>query len=297
MNDAMPSPAAQASAPVMTSAHALHFVFACRLARPDRAGAQAWIEQRLAPAAAVSSDGAAPAALWTAETLGTRPVWSQIGRTVVQQQLSPDLTPVVDRLLHGGDPAGPDRHGHGDDHTTPYTGFAPLAASRVDPAFGQVFEVLSNLTTRSAQMVLSANGIVGHGIVLSGSYTLSRSTDQSSSTGFGGAGGFCPARCAGAPNSWPGRQRQRRCRGFWCSLTTNASPRLTMPVCATSSRSAPRPGAGRSCSRWSQALPPASSSRPFWSWHFFSGAGFSDRRRGLRRPRGAGRGPPGHMPG
>ncbi|MFN8654127.1 MAG: carboxypeptidase regulatory-like domain-containing protein [Gemmatimonadales bacterium] len=70
------------------------------------------------------------------------------------------------------------------------TGFAPLAASRVDPAFGQVFEVLSNLTTRSAQMVLSANGIVGHGIVLSGSYTLSRSTDQSSSTGFGGAGGF-----------------------------------------------------------------------------------------------------------
>lgn len=41
MNDAMPSPAAQAGAPVMTSAHALHFVFACRLTRPDRAGADA----------------------------------------------------------------------------------------------------------------------------------------------------------------------------------------------------------------------------------------------------------------
>lgn len=70
------------------------------------------------------------------------------------------------------------------------TGFAPLAASRVDPAFGQVFEVVSTLSTRSAQMTLSVNGIVGHGIVLQGSYTLSRSTDQSSSTGFGGAGGF-----------------------------------------------------------------------------------------------------------
>lgn len=70
------------------------------------------------------------------------------------------------------------------------SGFAPLAGSRIDPAFGQVFEVISDLTTRSAQMVLSANGIVGHGIVLQGSYTLSRSTDQSSSTGFGGSGGF-----------------------------------------------------------------------------------------------------------
>src|SRR5262249_19348680 len=70
------------------------------------------------------------------------------------------------------------------------SGFAPLASSRLDPGFGQVFEVVSHLTTRSAQMVLSANGIVGHGIVLQGSYTLSRSTDQSSSTGFGGAGGL-----------------------------------------------------------------------------------------------------------
>lgn len=70
------------------------------------------------------------------------------------------------------------------------TGFAPLAASRVDRRFGQVFEIQSGLTTRSAQMVLSANGIVGRGIVLQGSYTLSRSTDQSSSIGFGGVGGF-----------------------------------------------------------------------------------------------------------
>jgi hypothetical protein len=70
------------------------------------------------------------------------------------------------------------------------TGFARLAASRIDSDYGQVFEVLSNLTTRSAQMVLSANGIIGHGIVLQGSYTLSRSTDQSSASGFGGAGGF-----------------------------------------------------------------------------------------------------------
>lgn len=70
------------------------------------------------------------------------------------------------------------------------TGLAPLAASRLDPAFGQVFAVQSDFTTRSAQMVFSANGIPGGGIVLSGSYALSRSTDQSSSSGFGGAGGI-----------------------------------------------------------------------------------------------------------
>jgi Carboxypeptidase regulatory-like domain len=70
------------------------------------------------------------------------------------------------------------------------TGLAPLASSRLDPAFGQVFAIASDLTTRSAQVVLSATGILGRGVVLGGSYTLSRSTDQSSAAGFGGGGGL-----------------------------------------------------------------------------------------------------------
>lgn len=125
MNDAMPSPAAQAGAPMMTSAHALHFVFAYRLTTPDNARAQSWVGQRLAPA--VAGAGAEPAAVWTAKTLGTRPVWTQIDRVAAQKQLSPDLTPVVDRLLHGGEPTGNDGHGNG--HAAPFTGFAPLALS------------------------------------------------------------------------------------------------------------------------------------------------------------------------
>jgi hypothetical protein len=70
------------------------------------------------------------------------------------------------------------------------TGTASLAASRIDPAFGQVFEAVSTLTTRSEQAVLSVSGIVGHGITLSASYTLSHATDQSSTGDFGGGRGY-----------------------------------------------------------------------------------------------------------
>ena len=72
----------------------------------------------------------------------------------------------------------------------PGTGTVSLADSRFDPAFGQVFEAVSALTTRSEQAVLSLSGIVGHGIALSASYTLSHATDQSSTGDFGGGRGF-----------------------------------------------------------------------------------------------------------
>ncbi|HTS89843.1 MAG TPA: carboxypeptidase regulatory-like domain-containing protein [Gemmatimonadales bacterium] len=72
----------------------------------------------------------------------------------------------------------------------PGTGTTSLAASRMDSAFGQVFEAVSSLKTRSQQATLSANGIIGPGITISASYTLSHSLDQSSSSSFFGTSGI-----------------------------------------------------------------------------------------------------------
>lgn len=76
------------------------------------------------------------------------------------------------------------------------TGASPLLASRLDPNFGQVFEAISTLTTRSAQAVFTFGGIIGHGITVFSSYTLSHTTDESSSGEFGGGRGFA-AQTAG----------------------------------------------------------------------------------------------------
>jgi hypothetical protein len=84
------------------------------------------------------------------------------------------------------------------------TGTTSLAASRLDPTFGQVFAAVSTLSTRSVQAVFSVGGIVGPGITLSTSYTIARSTDQSSSGDFGGARGFA-AQTAGRRVGLEGR--------------------------------------------------------------------------------------------
>ena len=61
---------------------------------------------------------------------------------------------------------------------TPATGAANLAASRVDPAFGNVLLAQSNLQTSSAQLTTTLGGVFGPGIVFSASYTLQRARDQ-----------------------------------------------------------------------------------------------------------------------
>ncbi len=78
----------------------------------------------------------------------------------------------------------------------PRTGAAPLAASRLDDRFGQVFAITSRLTTRATQAVLSGSGIIGKGIVVNASYTWSRALDQSSFA-FGGAAGGYASQTAG----------------------------------------------------------------------------------------------------
>jgi hypothetical protein len=81
----------------------------------------------------------------------------------------------------------------------PATGTASVLASRRHPEFGQVLSVDSDLGSTSVQLALAANGLTRSGIIYSASWTIARSRDQSSSSGFG-AGGFGAATTAGNPN-------------------------------------------------------------------------------------------------
>ena len=69
------------------------------------------------------------------------------------------------------------------------TGAVALAASRTDPAYGQILEITSRYRNRSTSVAASASGILGRGITFTASYTWSKSDDQVSAVGGGGRGG------------------------------------------------------------------------------------------------------------
>lgn len=82
----------------------------------------------------------------------------------------------------------------------PRTGAVALASSRRDAAFGQVFEIGSDLGSRSTQATFTANGIVGRGIVINTSYTWSRTRDQSSALAFNPALAYAAQTAGLDPN-------------------------------------------------------------------------------------------------
>ncbi|MBW8772521.1 MAG: TonB-dependent receptor, partial [Gemmatimonadetes bacterium] len=90
------------------------------------------------------------------------------------------------------------------------TGAVALGASRADPDYGQVLEITSQYRNRSTSVALSANGIVGHGITFTTSYTWSKSDDQVSAVGGGGRGGSAgvdPAAQEFAPSDFDRRHQ------------------------------------------------------------------------------------------
>ncbi|HVD60451.1 MAG TPA: carboxypeptidase regulatory-like domain-containing protein [Gemmatimonadaceae bacterium] len=102
----------------------------------------------------------------------------------------------------------------------PTTGVAALAGSRVDPRFGVVTEMNSNLQSDTKQLTASLGGITTKAIVFNTSYTFMRSRDQQRGLasfgggGFGG-GGFGSgggATTAGNPNiaEWATSDLERR---------------------------------------------------------------------------------------
>ena len=89
----------------------------------------------------------------------------------------------------------------------PQTGAISLTGSRLQPQFGVVSEVNSNLNSDSKQLTFSFQGITTKAILFNASYTYTRSIDQaqglSTFGGFGGGGfggGGSGASTSGNPN-------------------------------------------------------------------------------------------------
>ena len=71
----------------------------------------------------------------------------------------------------------------------PASGVTNVLASRVDPAFAQVFSVGSDLTSTAKQLTMSLQGLTTRGAIFNVGYTLGWAEDQSSGGSFGGLGG------------------------------------------------------------------------------------------------------------
>lgn len=100
----------------------------------------------------------------------------------------------------------------------PATGATSLAASRIDAAFGNVFEYASSLGSRTHQATFRLSGMLPPRLIVQGSYTLGWSRDQTSFSGGGAGGGggsrggFSAATTAGNPNvaEWATGSNDRR---------------------------------------------------------------------------------------
>ncbi|HEY2849547.1 MAG TPA: carboxypeptidase regulatory-like domain-containing protein [Gemmatimonadaceae bacterium] len=85
----------------------------------------------------------------------------------------------------------------------PTTGALNSLDSRVQPAYGDVYSVNSNLGSETKQVTASINGFTPQGINMSLSYTYQRSRDQISSTGGSVGSLFRSGTTDGDPNVTP----------------------------------------------------------------------------------------------
>ena len=92
------------------------------------------------------------------------------------------------------------------------TGFTTEAASRINPAFAQVYAIGSKLNSKTGQISASLNAFTDKGIVLNFSYTYQRAWDQSSWSFGPPQFGFSQPTTAGNPNinEWAPSDLERR---------------------------------------------------------------------------------------
>jgi hypothetical protein len=111
----------------------------------------------------------------------------------------------------------------------PRTGAVPIFASRREPSFGNVFELGSDLQSRSYQATLSANGATKTGAFFNLSYTWMRSRDQSSFSFGNAARGFSQATTGGDPNQpeWATSDFERR-HSFVGTITYPLTPSVEL---------------------------------------------------------------------
>jgi Carboxypeptidase regulatory-like domain len=114
----------------------------------------------------------------------------------------------------------------------PSTGVVALSGSRIQPSFGVVSEMNSNLHSDTKQLTASFNGITTRAILFNASYTFTRSRDQAQGLsnfgtgGFGGSGfGGGGASTAGNPNlaQWGTSDFERR-HSFLATVTWPIKP-------------------------------------------------------------------------
>ncbi len=88
----------------------------------------------------------------------------------------------------------------------PRTGAVSLTGSRLQPRFGVVSQINSDLESSTRQLTTSFNGITTKALIFNASYTYTRSRDEAQGIstggggGFGGFGGASSASTAGNPN-------------------------------------------------------------------------------------------------
>jgi hypothetical protein len=123
----------------------------------------------------------------------------------------------------------------------PTTGVAALSGSRIEPRFGVVTEMNSNLHSDTRQITASLNGVTTKAIVFNTSYTFMRSRDQQQGLssfgggGFGG-GGFGSgggANTSGNPNlaQWGTSDLERR-HSFLATVTWPVKPSFELTAIA-----------------------------------------------------------------
>lgn len=85
----------------------------------------------------------------------------------------------------------------------PVSGVVNNLDSRANANYGNVFAVGSNLGSNTRQATLGLNGFLRNGMLLSASYTMARSQDQSSFSCCNAQQAFASPTTAGNPNSTP----------------------------------------------------------------------------------------------
>ncbi len=98
------------------------------------------------------------------------------------------------------------------DSIVPTTGALSLQQSRVDPRFGQVIAIGSDLQSDSRQLTVGLGGFTARGATFQLSYTLTHARDQSSFSCCAASQGFSAPTTAGDPNAreWATSSFERR---------------------------------------------------------------------------------------
>ena len=117
----------------------------------------------------------------------------------------------------------------------PSTGVVALSGSRIEPRFGVVSEMNSNLHSDTKQITATLSGITTKAILFNASYTFMKSRDQAQGLSSFGGGGFGGggASTAGNPNlaAWATSDLERR-HSFLATVTWPVKPAFELTAIA-----------------------------------------------------------------